>query len=93
MFPSEPVPFTVLALLTDGVGEVMLEVVIERLDNLEEIYRYQHAYRFAHPLHEIRFQLRVVRCSFPVAGVYQVSLLADGEVLAQRRLTIVREEE
>jgi hypothetical protein len=32
-------PFIVFASLTDGLGDGFLEVVIERLDSLEELYR------------------------------------------------------
>ncbi len=34
-FPSEPFPFTVFAVLTDGRGKMPLDIVVERLDDLE----------------------------------------------------------
>jgi hypothetical protein len=37
--PAEPFPFSVFAVLTDGSGDIPLEVTINRLDNLDEIYR------------------------------------------------------
>jgi hypothetical protein len=91
-FPSEPVPFIVFAVLTDGSGEVALETLVHRLDTLEEIYRVTKPYRFDNPLHEVRFILRVRGFSFPVSGHYQVTLLADNEVVAQRKLVIEQEE-
>ena len=90
--PSEGISFIALAFLTDGSGTVDLEVTIQRLDNLEEVYRRTYAYRFQNPLQEVRFLFRVRDCSFPVAGEYQLSLLADGELLAQRKLRIVQED-
>jgi hypothetical protein len=87
-FPSEPFPFVVLALLTDGLGDGSLEVVIHRLDNLEEIFRASEPCRFPTPLHVLRCTVRIRNCSFPVPGYYQVSLMADHELVAQRRLLI-----
>src|SRR6266542_1706349 len=84
-FPSEPIPFVVFALLTDGFGEVTLEVAVERLDTLEDVYRKSFRARFTEPLRASRFNYRVRDCRFPVPGDYQVTLLADGEFLAQRR--------
>ncbi len=90
-FPSDPIPFVVLAVLTDGSGEMPLEVIIHRLDTLEEIYRVTQSYRFDSPLHEVRFILRIRGFSFPVAGHYQITLLANNDVVAQRKLIIEEE--
>src|SRR5205085_2285676 len=91
-FPSEGVPLVVLAFLTDGSGEVGLEVTIQRLDNLEVIFRRSSSYRFDNPLREVRFLLRIRECSFPVAGDYQVNLFADGELLAQRKFRVLQKD-
>ncbi len=91
-FPSDLVPFVAFALLTDGVGEMLLELVVERLDTLEEIHRIALPAEFSNPLQTVRCTVRVRDCAFPVAGQYQVSLLADSEVLAQRKLVLFSEE-
>jgi hypothetical protein len=36
--PSETFPFVIFAVLTDGTGEIPLEVTIQRLDSMDEIY-------------------------------------------------------
>lgn len=90
-FPCEPLSFVVLAFLTDGSGDISLEVTIERLDTLEEVYAATRPLHFASPLNEVRCTVRVKECSFPVEGHYQVTLYADREPLAQRRLLIRRE--
>ena len=74
-FPSETIPFVLYALLTDGLGEMPLTVVIQRLDTYDEVHRVSSRYRFGNPLHEVRCVIRI-RCSFPVAGYYQITLLA-----------------
>jgi hypothetical protein len=91
-FPSEPVPFVVFALLTDGLGEMPLEVSLERLDTMEELFRTVLPYRFVNPLREVRFILRVRGYSFPVPGHYQLSLFAENELLAHRKLVMLPEE-
>jgi hypothetical protein len=89
-FPVEHLPFTVFALLTDGRGDIALDIRVERLDDLEEIYRRSQSHQFAGPLQEFSFIFRCKDCSFPVAGHYDVSLLADGEVIAHRKLTLIQ---
>jgi len=92
-FPSEPFPFTVFAWLTDGMGQGRLQVAIQRLDaeELEVVYRTSLPCQFASPLDEIRLIIRIRDCAFPVAGAYAVNLLADGELLAHKRLVIFAE--
>jgi hypothetical protein len=92
-FPSEPVTFVVFALLNDGNGNVNLNVVVQRLDvTLEEIYRISAAAVFRDQLQEMRCVFRIRNFSFPSPGAYQVSLFADGEIIAQRRLRITKKD-
>jgi hypothetical protein len=88
-FPSEPQRFAVVALLTDGFGEIALDVVIERLDNEDEVYRESQRVRFSDRVQEVRFLYRVTRCIFPEAGTYEVNLEAEGQVLARHRIMVV----
>jgi hypothetical protein len=88
-FPSEAVPFVVFAILSDGQGEMPLDVVVSRLDNLDIVYRRSVQCRFTDPLQAVRCIFRIRDCSFPTSGHYQVSLLADRELVAQRKLVIL----
>jgi hypothetical protein len=89
-FPSEPQRFAVVALLTDGVGEIALDVVVERLDKEEEkLFHHSQRVRFADRLQEVRFLFRVTRCIFPEAGTYEVTLESEGQVLARHRMIVV----
>ncbi len=87
-FPAEPFPFVLVAILTDGMGELQLNAVIQRLDTLDVIYEQPLTVRFTRPLQEIGCIFRIRRCSFPTAGYYQVSLLADHELVAHCRLRV-----
>jgi hypothetical protein len=91
-FPSGPLPFVVFAILTDGLGQIPLELLIQRLDTLEQLYRYDFTCSFSDPLHEVRCMIRVLNCSFPVPGYYQVTLLAKKEIVGQRRFQITQTE-
>jgi hypothetical protein len=86
--PSDPFPVVVFDILTDGLGDVELEVAIQRLDNLEEIYRRMIRFHFPNPLNEVRCLFRIRDCSFPAAGAYQITLLANNELVALRKVRI-----
>lgn len=92
-FPSEPVSFAVFAILNDGVGEIRLELVISRLDIDKEVYQRTLTVRFGNQLQEGRCLFRIRDFSFPVSGVYEVTLFADHEVIAQRKIRIMKREE
>jgi hypothetical protein len=92
-FPSGPQRFAVFAALTDGQGKIRLEVVIRRLVDLQTIYRASMPQSFLDPLQEVRFWLRITRCSFPTAGAYEISLFADGELIGQHRFDVVLQED
>ena len=87
-FPSPPQPFTAYAILTDGVGDGTMELVITNLETDEEIYARRFRVRFPDRLAELRLLLRVTRCSFPAPGQYQATLLVDGDWVAHRRVRV-----
>jgi hypothetical protein len=89
---SEPFAFSAFTVLVDGMCEIRLVLKIERLDTLEVIYQHSLTHRFADPLQEVRCLFRIRDCSFPAPGAYQVALLADGELVAQRKLSIILKE-
>jgi hypothetical protein len=87
-FPSERQRFAVFAALTDGLGDIELKLVVQRLDTQEEIYQEARRVQFADRLQEVRFLFRVTTCTFPVAGPYDLILLADGSELARHRIHV-----
>lgn len=91
-FPSGPAPFVAFAYLTNGLGEITLEVVVERLDTLDVVHRYSRTAPFTNPLHTIRYAAFVRRCFFPIPGHYEISLRANGETIAQQRIAIKAKE-
>jgi hypothetical protein len=91
LVPSEPLSFMALAQLSDGQGTMPMGVTIRHWDTDDEVAEEMVQVHFPDQLHEARFSLRVT-CSFPVLGASQVSLVAGGEVIAQRKLRIQAKE-
>jgi hypothetical protein len=91
-FPSPPQRFALYALLTNGLGDGTIDVVVTRLETDQTTYSHRLAVRFPSPLQDLRLLLRIRECSFPAPGTYQFTLLIDGEWLAQRRLHVVGRE-
>jgi hypothetical protein len=81
--PSEPQRLAFFALLTDGLGAGKIQVVVARPDTLEEILRKEIQATFVDPLRQVRVFFRDA-LSYPVAGRYQITLLADEQVITQR---------
>lgn len=87
-FPSERQQFAVFAALTDGLGDIELKLVVQRIETQDEIYHALRVLRFVDRLQEVRFLFRVTNCSFPVAGLYDIILFADGSELARHRINV-----
>ena len=88
-FPSESRRFYVVALLSDGLGEISLQVRMGRLDTFEIIRIIPLTMRFTDRTQEVRFLLRVNNCRFPVAGDYQVVLTANGQPIADSTIRVI----
>ena len=91
-FPSEAFPFVVFTILTGSQGDVPLAIVINRLDTLDLVYRATFSVRFTSPLQAVRCTLRVLNCRFPIAGHYEVLLMAGGEMIARVKLVVQKKE-
>ena len=80
--------FFALAWLANGLGEMPAELLVERLDNMEETFRVNRVLVFPDRLVDMRFVARIRSCHLPVAGHYQVSLIIDGEQVATRKFQV-----
>jgi hypothetical protein len=87
-FPADGQKFAVFAALTDGLGDIKLRLVVQRLATQEDVYSESRTLRFTDRIQEVRFLFRVTNCSFPAAGAYDVILFADGSELARHRIRI-----
>jgi hypothetical protein len=81
--------FHVVAWLADGLGEMQVELVVRRLDSLDEVFRLEQRLRFDDPVKDMRFTARIRDCPFPVAGYYEVTLSVEGEFIAHRKIQLL----
>src|SRR5436190_16945310 len=65
VFPSPAAPFYVYTVLTDGMGEVTLNLVVSQCDTLDDIYTRSFNATFRSPLRQSRLYWQVRSCSFP----------------------------
>jgi hypothetical protein len=89
-FPALAPPFSVFALLTDGLGSATIELVLTRLENNDQIYSHTGSLTFPDKVAEVASHLRLRRCVLPAPGLYQFTLMVDGEWAAQRRLRVYK---
>ena len=88
-FPSQPTPFFAYTVLTDGLGEFNLDLVVSRCDTLDEIYSRSFKASSSDPLHQWQVYWHIRSCSFPVPSTYQFALQADGEPITQLILDVI----
>jgi hypothetical protein len=88
-FPAPAPPFCVYCTLTDGAGQGRLELIVTKLDD-PSIYSRPvvRSLAFHDRLQMVECVIRVTRCAFPSAGLYLVTLLLDGEWLAQKSIRV-----
>jgi hypothetical protein len=92
-FPSSPQRFVLYTVLTEGLGQGTMDLVIRNLETNAEVFSLQVPVSFPDRVIEARVLLRINRCVFPVEGEHLCTLLLDGEWLGQRRLRVVKKEE
>lgn len=87
-FPATPEPFDVYTVLSDGLGDLTINLIASRCDTLEEIYVRSLHVKVTDPRRPLRLWWRVRSCIFPAPGDYEFSLQANGEVITQNVLTV-----
>jgi hypothetical protein len=69
-----------------------IQLAVQRADTMADIHMESRPAHFPDRLKELQLVVRVRDCLFPVQGRFHLSLLVDGELVAQRRLTVVASE-
>jgi hypothetical protein len=88
VFPQVPAPFSVVATLTGGLGDVTIDVAVSRLETGDEIATYQNIVHFPHKLKDVLYHLRLKQLMFPAPGHYQFTMTGNGEWIAQKRVRL-----
>jgi hypothetical protein len=89
-FPTVAQRFTVYTVLTGGLGDGTIDLIVRNLETDQVVYEAKLPVRLTDRLMELRVLFRVTNCVFPSPGAYQVTLLLDGEWLAQRRVNVAK---
>jgi hypothetical protein len=84
-FPCANRAFNVVAFLSDGYGDLRARVQITHLDRERTIYVREHGLTTPDRLREVRYSFQVTGCVFPEAGVYEVELFIQQELIADTR--------
>ena len=87
-FPAMVAPFSAYALLTDGLGDASVELVVSRMDTDQGVFVYRGSLHFPDRLTHVGFHTRFRQFVFPASGQYQFTLLVDGEWVAQQRVAV-----
>jgi hypothetical protein len=88
-FPTRPIQFGIYGLLTNGFGTFTMELTVVHLLTGAVIYRRLFSMSFADRLRDENFAGQFKNgLVFPDAGVYQIDLLANGELLGMTTLEI-----
>jgi hypothetical protein len=88
-YPTPPQKMSVYSVLTDGLGEVTIELVVNRLDTFAEVNTQRQRLVFPDKLTEVQTHFRLRQMVFPAPGHYQFALFAGQELLAQRKLRLI----
>jgi hypothetical protein len=88
--PSAPQRFDIFVALTDGLGDVTINLSVVHLESNAEIYSQEIALHFPDPLQVVNVRFRVRRLIFDDVGTYLFALTVDGEEIAARRVRVYR---
>jgi hypothetical protein len=92
-FPARPLRVDVFVALSDGLGDVIIDVVVTRLADNKQLSAQSAEINFPDPLRMHHLRFRFQQLVFPSAGTYLFSLLADGEEISQYRVQVRQSEE
>ena len=87
-FPSGPQKFDVFAALTDGMGDVTIDLTVTHLETDQEIYTRRFPFRFPDPLKVVHLYFQVRACDFPAQGNYLFTLSVGEAEIATCRLRV-----
>jgi hypothetical protein len=93
LHPATTRPFCAFCALTGPVGRGTLRVAITHLDERDVIYSMAHPIEFRDRSTPVYLTLRLSHCRFPTAGAYEMMVLVDWDVVAQRVFHVVPEDD
>ena len=87
-FPFNLAPFYVVSSLVGGQGEGELGLSVTQMETDDELFALHRRLSFRDRLTDVQVVFRLGNCEFPEPGAYLMTLLMDGEWVAQRRFQV-----
>lgn len=88
-FPSRHPQLAVHVALTDGQGDVPVQVKLVDVDEeLQPLFAMEGSLKFPHPQAIAQLNVHMRNVVFPQAGDYRLQLFARGHLLLERRLIV-----
>jgi hypothetical protein len=91
LHPKTTHPFRAFAAIYGPLGRGSLQVTISTLDRPEVVYDFRHTIEFKDRLSPVYLNLNMSYCRFPRAGGYEMMLIVDNDVIAQRVFFVIAE--
>jgi hypothetical protein len=89
--PALTKPFWAFAEIYGPLGEGSLQLIISTLDVPEVVYDFRHKIEFKDRLSPVYLNLHMGHCRFPRAGKYEMMVIVDGDIIAQRVFVVIVE--
>jgi hypothetical protein len=83
-----PQKFSAFVALTNGRGQVSVDLIGFRLDNGDQVYKQSFAVVFPDPLTVVNMNIRVRSLVFSAPGWYDFVIRIRGEPVSQRRIHV-----
>ena len=87
-FPVKVPLIAAYTVLTDALGDVILEFTISSLDTGEQVYHHTRRQTFPNRLQEVQFLLRIKDLLFLRPAKYEAALFADGQWVCRRPFSV-----
>lgn len=87
-FPTLPQRFDVFVALTDGLGDVTIDLSVTHLESNQEVFAQKMEVKFPDPLRIINLRFRFRQLVYEQAGTYLFALLVGDQEIAARRVRV-----
>ena len=93
LHPSYAAPFWAFAEIYGPLGRCNLQVTISTLDVPQVVYEFRHRIEFNDRLSPVYLNLNMGHCRFPRLEKYEMMVIVDGDIIAQRVFVVLAAED
>lgn len=92
LYPDTAPAFWAFAAITGPRAQGTVYAAIYRLSNGDLVYANEHPIHFPDRFTPLYYRLRLSNCRFPAVGAYEMVLMVDRDVIAQRVFHVLTED-